>query len=215
MGNILLILLVILIFKLLFKNFGFLSEEEYKKKKEAVERFIGEENNCSSGDCTNNLTNNSSVFKRTLKIVPVNEVNKKNKEEFDDNIFLKSAEKAIIMITEAFSNKNLELLEKFSTKEMFLKFKTSVDQAIVDKISFKTAIIFFKEKSILKKFFPLNMKKIFVKINTDQINYIENENNIVTEGSKNKIQNVSEIWEFIQNDKNINFWFLNSIEEVN
>ena len=74
-------------------------------------------------------------------------------------------------------------------------------------IKYKTVIISIKNKEILD---VLNYDtKVILKLNMEQVNYVEDKDGNVISGSKDKIDNIEETWTFIKKDQ---MWLLDSIE---
>ncbi len=203
-----------LIFKILFNNFGFMPNGEDKKKDEAINCFIKNisSNNTKSTQSVIN-PNNKKFFENiyenyTNRIKNISNKNNK-KEEFNEELFKKTAEKAAVTILDAFNNKDLKILEQMLTKNMLEIFNKNIKEAEENKINYKTVIVSFDEINILEKNFESNPNYIEMGFKMKQINYAEdNENNVVL-GSKDRIDIIIENWTFIKT--NNNYWLLNSI----
>ncbi len=209
-----LLLMTALIFKILFNNFGFMPNGEDKKKDEAINCFIKNisSNNTKSTQSVIN-PNNKKFFENiyenyTNRIKNISNKNNK-KEEFNEELFKKTAEKAAVTILDAFNNKDLKILEQMLTKNMLEIFNKNIKEAEENKINYKTVIVSFDEINILEKNFESNPNYIEMGFKMKQINYAEdNENNVVL-GSKDRIDIIIENWTFIKT--NNNYWLLNSI----
>ena len=138
-----------------------------------------------------------------------------DKDEFDENKFLKSAEKVVGMVMDAFSEKRLDVLEKMLTTDLFQIFKKKIENSV--DIIYKSVIVAVTDKKIESKILDKKNKEITVRINTDQINYIENTQGEIINGSKDKIVKVEELWTFVKdqtkNQEN-DAWLLKSINNV-
>ena len=138
-----------------------------------------------------------------------------DKDEFDENKFLKSAEKVAGMVIDAFSEKRLDVLEKMLTTDLFQIFKKKIENSV--DIIYKSVIVAVTDKKIESKILDKKNKEITVRINTDQINYIENTQGEIINGSKDKIVKVEELWTFVKdqtkNQEN-DAWLLKSINNV-
>lgn len=212
---IILLILTIILFKILFNNFGFLPPNsiDNEKKNEAINKFI---NNLSSTKNTDGVKNNDKKIFEDIynnyvhKIKNVSNKNMPNKEVFNDDVFIKSAEKAVVMVLEAFTEKKFDILKRMLTKEMLIVFENNIKKAEINNYNYKTVIVSFEKVLIVEKDL-VQQNIVKVNLNMKQINYIEdNEGNIIS-GSKDKIKDVSENWTFIRSDIDRNFWLLKSI----
>lgn len=220
MNIIILLIAVIFVYKLLFSNFGLTSDEEKRKQNNVANNFIK--------NVTNTEPNNNS--KKVIVFGDIEEFNKiyknyinrvskqktlQDKDEFDENKFLKSAEKVAGMVIDAFSEKRLDVLEKMLTTDLFQIFKKKIENSV--DIIYKSVIVAVTDKKIESKILDKKNKEITVRINTDQINYIENTQGEIINGSKDKIVKVEELWTFVKdqtkNQEN-DAWLLKSINNV-
>lgn len=220
MNIIILLIAVIFVYKLLFSNFGLTSDEEKRKQNNVANNFIK--------NVTNTEPNNNS--KKVIVFGDIEEFNKiyknyinrvskqktlQDKDEFDENKFLKSAEKVVGMVIDAFSEKRLDVLEKMLTTDLFQIFKKKIENSV--DIIYKSVIVAVTDKKIESKILDKKNKEITVRINTDQINYIENTQGEIINGSKDKIVKVEELWTFVKdqtkNQEN-DAWLLKSINNV-
>lgn len=220
MNIIILLIAVIFVYKLLFSNFGLTSDEEKRKQNNVANNFIK--------NVTNTEPNNNS--KKVIVFGDIEEFNKiyknyinrvskqktlQDKDEFDENKFLKSAEKVVGMVMDAFSEKRLDVLEKILTTDLFQIFKKKIENSV--DIIYKSVIVAVTDKKIESKILDKKNKEITIRINTDQINYIENTQGEIINGSKDKIVKVEELWTFVKdqtkNQEN-DVWLLKSINNV-
>ena len=220
MNIIILLIAVIFVYKLLFSNFGLTSDEEKRKQNNVANNFIK--------NVTNTEPNNNS--KKVIVFGDIEEFNKiyknyinrvskqktlQDKDEFDENKFLKSAEKVVGMVIDAFSEKRLDVLEKMLTTDLFQIFKKKIENSV--DIIYKSVIVAVTDKKIESKILDKKNKEITIRINTDQINYIENTQGEIINGSKDKIVKVEELWTFVKdqtkNQEN-DAWLLKSINNV-
>ncbi len=209
-----LLLMTVLIFKILFNNFGFMPNGEDKKKDEAINCFIKNISSNSTKTTQNTINSNNKKFFENIYENYTNRIknisNKNNKKEgFDEELFKKTSEKAVITILDAFNNKDLKILEQMLTKDMLAIFNKNIKEMEEKQINYKTVVISFDEISILEKNFESNPNCIKVALKMKQINYAEdNEKNVVL-GSKDKVGDIGEIWTFVKTDNN--YWLLNFI----
>ena len=206
-----LLFLTILVFSTLFKSFGFTMNQE---KEQAVKNFV----NKISGDNTvdGQIVRKEGIFSsntktktntNNLKTIYNNYANKKN-VVFDKESFLKSSEKAVTIILDYFSNENLEFLKNLLTDDMYKTFEKHINENKEKKIKYKTVVLSIKDKEIVD--ITEYDTKIRVKFTMDQFNYVEDYDGNLINGSKDKAQNISEIWTFVKSQNNM--WLLSSIE---
>ena len=216
----LLLLLTLLIFKTLFSNFGVTTNDD---KDRAIKDFVKKisTNNAIDGEVVNNQKTEKTTklpedIKNNLSNMYNNYINNKktvehgteNKPEtFNRDLFLKSSEKAVVSILNYFSEENLDYLKMLLTEDMYKIFERQILQNKEKEIKYKTVIISIKNKEILD---VLNYDtKVILKLNMEQVNYVEDKDGNVISGSKDKIDNIEETWTFIKKDQ---MWLLDSIE---
>ena len=213
MYSIILLLLVVVIFKILFKTFGYINDEEARRKNEAIKTFL---NLYNSGKLQRDMDDEKSANDTKVIIsVSNNSDNDKNFNSiinFDDKIFLKIVEKIIVNFIEFFNDKKLNEIKNMCSESLFNNLSANMKNLTDDGKEFKTTIINFKDKQILEKDFNSYNKYVKIKITTDQINYIKQGDNIIN-GYDNKVQSVSEVWKFVCDDVKNNVWLIDSIDE--
>lgn len=203
-----------LIFKILFSNFGFMPSSEDKKKDEAINCFIKNVSSSNTKPNKSKLSSNDKNFLENMykdytnRIKNISSKNKK-KEEFNEELFKKTSEKAVVTILDAFNKKDFKILEQMLTKQMLEVFNKNIKEAEEKGFNYRTVVICFDEINILEKDFENMPNSIKLNLKMKQINYAEdNESNLVL-GSKDKITTVAENWTFVKNDNN--YWLLKSI----
>lgn len=221
MNIIILLVLTILLYRLLFSNFGFMSEKDKKRQEEAVSNFMKNMNKSpENGDILiigdketfDKMYNN---YKEKIR-VKISKTEKK-REEFDEKAFIKISEKVITKISEAFSEKNIQALEKMLTKDLFKIFKEKIDN--MHNQIYKSVIVYFKDISIENKKITKKSKIVSLRVKTEQVNYIEDESGNIVSGSKDKSSEITELWTFIESQSTDNgvpvvVWLLESIDNV-
>jgi predicted lipid-binding transport protein (Tim44 family) len=198
-----------------------MTKEEYNKREEAVQGFVKQQGRVPPSCSCFRAKKMKEISVCNLK--PVKNANisssmeTKTKEEFNDEIFLKSMEIAVTLIIDSFNSKNLENLENFCSKEMFNIFKQNIESSSKRKENYKTVIVRILDKQIVDKQLssPSRANYVSIKLKTEQINYVEDENNNVTQGSKDIVKTVEEIWTFGLLDQKEFLWELTSIQENN
>ena len=209
----LLLVVTILVFRVLFRKFGFTTTQDAMEKDEAIRRFIKEIGGNEVKGYSNESGGEDIKFFREI----YSNYSKKNKTEkgkvniFDDEIFLKLSEKAIVSILDAFSRNDMQTLKELLSPEMYSVFEKNILKNKQNDMFCKTVIVSIVDKKILNKTIGGGYNSISLLVDTQQINYIENSNGEVISGSKNRINKVKEVWNFVKTD-NDNYWLLNSIE---
>ncbi|MBR2141051.1 MAG: Tim44 domain-containing protein [Rickettsiales bacterium] len=209
----LLLVVTILVFRVLFRKFGFTTTQDAMEKDEAIRRFIKEIDGNEVKGYSNESGGEDIKFFREI----YSNYSKKNKTEkgkvniFDDEIFLKLSEKAIVSILDAFSRNDMQTLKELLSPEMYSVFEKNILKNKQNDMFCKTVIVSIVDKKILNKTIGGGYNSISLLVDTQQINYIENSNGEVISGSKNRINKVKEVWNFVKTD-NDNYWLLNSIE---
>ena len=223
MNIVILLVVVIFVYKLLFSNFGLMSDEEKRKQNDIANDFIKNVTNTGFNDTDKNekkvvIFGNIEEYNKIYKNY-INRVNKQKdpakKVDFDETKFMKSAEKAISMIMDAFSEKRLDVLEKMLVKELFQIFKNKIENS--NDLIYKVVVISVIDKSIESKIINKKNKTVALKVTTEQINYIENTQGELISGSKDKVIKITELWTFTQGqikDSQEYVWLLKSINNV-
>ena len=128
-----------------------------------------------------------SDLDKTLKEIP----------NFNKNAFLKSAEKAFQIITNAFNKGDVETLEMLVNKKIFKKFQEVIEKRKNENISAETDFIGFDKVEITAaKITAQKNAQISVEFVSEQVNVLRNSENEVIEGDENYIQNITDVWTF-------------------
>lgn len=218
----LLLLLTLLIFKTLFNSFGVTTTDDRDRAiKDFVKKISPTEENTINGEVVNNKKEKNKLpddIKNNLSNIYKNYINKKNnnstediienaQESFNRELFLKSSEKAVVSILNYFSEENLNYLKMLLTENMYEIFEKQILQNREKEIKYKTIIISIKNKEILD---VSNCDtKVVLKLEMEQMNYVEDKDGNVINGSREKVNNIEEIWTFVKKDQ---MWLLDSIK---
>ena len=218
----LLLLLTLLIFKTLFNSFGVTTTDDRDRAiKDFVKKISPTEENTINGEVVNNKKEKNKLpddIKNNLSNIYKNYINKKNnnstediienaQESFNRELFLKSSEKAVVSILNYFSEENLNYLKMLLTENMYEIFEKQILQNREKEIKYKTIIISIKNKEILD---VSNCDtKVVLKLEMEQMNYVEDKDGNVINGSREKVDNIEEIWTFVKKDQ---MWLLDSIK---
>jgi len=222
----------VIIFLKLRKEFGKTSDDD--KTREKIINVLAEDQKENGNKQIIDITaqvqkkkeepkKDNSFYSQNLKIL---HQELKKKVENDNKIkdilkdldlvqFLKGADNALEITIEAFSKKDLETLKSLLSKNLYLEFKKELDSAEKKKQNIKSSVIAVIKKSIADIRVKPKFVYIDVKFKTEQINFIEDEQNNIVAGNKNKIAIIEEIWSFKKesNPKIIN-WQIIGITDV-
>ena len=135
----------------------------------------------------------------------INSVDKNIKEELElclqrANVsavnFLNGANKAFKIITESFAKGDHNKLKPLLSDKILKKFRTAIVERKDKELTFSTKIISINKSNITTVSSSKNFVYITVEFFSEQINFILDKNNNVTEGSKDIINKVQDIWTF-------------------
>ncbi len=116
---------------------------------------------------------------------------------FAKSKFIKSAERAFQIITEAFNKGDVETLEMLVNKKLFKKFQEVIEQRKQDKVTAETDFIGFDKVEIAKANIKANqVAEITVEFVSEQVNILRDAEGKVIEGDENYIQNITDVWTF-------------------
>lgn len=116
---------------------------------------------------------------------------------FNKRRFLKSAEQAFQIITEAFNKGDVETLEMLVSKKLFKKFQEVIEARKRDNLTAETDFIGFAKVDISKaKIKADKTAEITVEFVSEQVNILRDAQGSVIEGDENYIQNITDVWTF-------------------
>lgn len=130
---------------------------------------------------------------------PLSELDKTLMEipSFNKAKFLKSAENAFRIITEAFNKGDAETLEMLVNKKLFKKFQQVIEERKQNNLSAETDFIGFDKVEITKaKISADKVAEITVEFVSEQVNILRDAQGTVIEGDENYIQNITDVWTF-------------------
>lgn len=113
--------------------------------------------------------------------------------------FITGAEGAFELALEAFSKGNKDALEFLLSKDVYKGFASEVAAREKKDLKASFTLVSLAEPEILD--IELNGKKcqIVVKFDSEQINFVENAEGEIVEGSKSDIENIADTWTFERN----------------
>ena len=212
-----LLIITLFLFKMLFNTFGFTTMQDANKRDEAIKKFIKnvsykEDTNTKETQHKDKNEYDLQFFKNIYNnYADKKEETQKQEDTFDEAKFLKLSEKAIVAILNSFSNNNLEELKNLLSNKMFVTFEKNILENQQNNMFCKTVIVSINEKTILEKVISDCFSSIKLSLKMQQINYIEDNNNEVISGSKDKVNNIDEIWTFVKTNES-KYWLLDFIE---
>ena len=210
-----LLILTVILFKTLFSTFGFTTMQDINKRDEAIKKYIGNMSTDSKSKEKKQTKEEDIIFFKDIykNYTEKQEETKKqdNVTVFDEQKFLKLSEKAVVAILNSFSTNKLEELKELLTPKMFEIFEKNILENQKQDMFCKTVIVSVNEKNILEKVISDCFSSVKLSLKMQQINYIENTKGEVISGSKDRVNDIKEVWTFTKtsNDK---YWLLDSIE---
>ena len=195
-----LLLIVVVIFKFLFSNFGNLNERDISERDKILDQL-------------SRMMNNSGQNEIIIKDVSADD-NVDDRREIDiNNELINTAKKVVETVNLALSNNDEKVLSELLTKDLFMIFKKNIDENVINNRVFKTIVVSFEDVVISS----INMNSMNVKVVMNQINYIQDNNGNFLGGDKSKIVKVVENWEFVKNTDKTGLvpWLINNISECN
>lgn len=195
-----LLLIVVVIFKFLFSNFGNLNERDISERDKILDQL-------------SRMMNNGGQNEIIIKDVSVNDNVNDGREIDINNELINTAKKVIETVNLALSNNDEKVLSELLTKDLFMIFKKNIDENMINNRVFKTIVVSFEDVAISS----INMNSMNVRVVMNQINYIQDNNGNFLSGDKSKIVKVVENWEFVKNTDKTSLipWLINNISECN
>ncbi len=195
-----LLLIVVVIFKFLFSNFGNLNERDISERDKILNQL-------------SRMMNNGGQNEIIIKDVSADD-NADDRREIDiNNELINTAKKVVETVNLALSNNDEKVLSELLTKDLFMIFKKNIDENMINNRVFKTIVVSFEDVAISS----INMNSMNVRVVMNQINYIQDSNGNFLSGDKSKIVKVVENWEFVKNTDKTGLvpWLINNISECN
>jgi len=214
--------LAIFIFFKLRSQFGRVDEDQ---KREAIRRFLKEQADVESNQVVREEQDNSlkeiNPIKKPANISEIEtkslQILDKLEPELRENVvavlkesnttafeFVNGASKAFEMVINAYCHDEKETLKLLLSDELFTKFSTAIDERISAGKVLNTHIISIDQVTIKEA--GINNDQATIKVNfvSKQIIYVEDTAKNVIEGSREKIEHVSDSWIFSRNIKTAN-----------
>ncbi len=206
------------IFFKLKSQFGKVDEDQ---KREAIKKFLKEQADITSSNDIKDMQDKELDGK---KLENEEKIDSRNKEIFDkltpklreDLIvvleksrvgaadFVDGASKAFEMIVSAFSSGNKDTLKALLSKDLFTKFASAIDDRTQKNTSLNTNVISIDQ--IVIKDAKLQNSKALISVNfiSKQISYVLDEKEELVDGSREDINEISDLWTFSRDTKSKN-----------
>lgn len=163
------------------------AEKLYKILKSEADKMKAAETKEAEELIPNDMGEPLSELDKTLMEIP----------NFKRDKFLRSAEQAFRIITEAFNKGDVETLEMLVNKKLFKKFKDVIETRKKDGIVAETDFIGFDNVDIVKANIKADkIAEITVEFVSQQVNVLRDADGNVIEGDENYIQNITDVWTF-------------------
>jgi|GEM_PF-1500766 len=121
---------------------------------------------------------------------------KKKMPEFKLQQFSDNAANAFEVILDAYAAGNKDLLKQLLDKNTYDGFAKAIDEREKQKSQPVQTLVSVEQSEVINIDLHKNIASIVVKFLSEQINFVRDSAGKVTKGSKNKIENVRDIWTF-------------------
>jgi predicted lipid-binding transport protein (Tim44 family) len=196
------------IFLKLNKNLGKIDDEEKKQIQEKISKRRQEiiEIQKQIAEPTKEMkVVNPSVVAEKIDDKTITHLDEKTKKVLEDifqkskitaDFFLSGAKSSFEMIIKAFGEGNLDILKFLLSDKIYQGFESAINQRKSLEHRLTTNLISIEKSEIVSANLVDNNASIVVKIISKQINYISNKEGNVTEGRKDEICEITDIWTF-------------------
>ena len=125
--------------------------------------------------------------------------------------FINGAKMAFEMIINAFSKDDSETLKNLLSEKIFQGFSLAIEERKTNEKKLTTNLISIDKVEILSAMLIENQASIVVKIISKQINYISDKEQVIIEGKKDEISEITDLWTFKKDIKSSNpNWFVSA-----
>lgn len=125
--------------------------------------------------------------------------------------FIKGAVAAFEMIIEAFASGEIVKIKALLSEKIYSQFEIAINQRKSTNQNFYTKILTIDESKIISAEMVGNFAQITVRFISKQINYVTSENGEITEGSKEEVNEVTDVWTFKKDCQSENpNWFISA-----
>ncbi len=216
MDLVILAIITAYIFFRLSKNLGKIDEEEkneiHKKlleRKKQIEDILNRaQQNSPSRNQEEKIIGASSTMQK--EFADLNQATQDNLTKIFEvcninyEFFINGAKMAFEMIINAFSKDDSETLKNLLSEKIFQGFNSAIEDRKTKEQKLTTNLISIDKVEILSGMLIENQASIVVKIISKQINYISDKEQKITEGTKDEIAEITDIWTFKKDVKSPN-----------
>ena len=168
-------------------NIVSLSQENYKNVTDAEEK---------------NELDEAELKKLSIELQKKVEDIKKINGDFSLNIFVKGAEKAFEIIINAFLQGDKKLIAQLSNEEVTDKFINEYQHLKKAENKLYINIVAIISSNVIAIKLNKNIANITVEFTSEQISYLEDKENKIVSGDKNKIEEIEDKWIFSKDISN-------------
>ena len=225
MDLVILAIITAYIFYRLSKNLGKNDEEEkneiHKKlfeRKKQIEEILNRAQQNSSAQTQNKEEKIIGASSTTQKeFADLNQATQDNLTKIFEvcninyEFFINGAKMAFEMIINAFSKDDSETLKNLLSEKIFQGFSLAIEERKTNEKKLTTNLISIDKVEILSAMLIENQASIVVKIISKQINYISDKEQVIIEGKKDEISEITDLWTFKKDIKSSNpNWFVSA-----
>lgn len=212
-----LFLTIFFIFKL--KNVLGTRDGDDEARQRAIKEFMKQKNESENSNNVIDITETLKPDSLNLKLnfdISNNTKFALSKVNFDQNKFLIGAENVVEIVNDAFSDNDLQALEKMLSKALFENFEKQIIKLREKSRKLKTSIVGIHNKKIDAIVVMNDIISIDVIFDMEQINFVEDSVGKIVMGSRKKINEITEKWSFLRSvNSKENFWIVKNIENLN
>ena len=110
--------------------------------------------------------------------------------------FIQGAKSAFEMTLNSFAKKDLKTLKLLLGEKLYTGFKNSIDSRKKEEETLYTEIVSINDGKIISANIDKNKAFITVEFTSKQINYLTDKKDVVTQGSKEQVNELKDIWTF-------------------
>lgn len=228
------VFLILVLAFLGFKLFSILGRRESDEDIERFKQFGSRESQASKPQEKPDFRNKASfqVSEKQMKMAeevevidPLKDINftdesikedfkliMKRDLSFDPQNFIEGAKSAFEMVLKAYCEKDRETLKFLLDKEIYDEFSERIAEDEQKKINHNINLVAVDIEEVQFAKLNTNVAKIGLKIQSEQINFVKNEDDEIIEGNTNDIDIVDDEWVFERNIKSSNpNWLITSL----
>ncbi len=133
--------------------------------------------------------------------------------KIDAKFFINGARSAFEMVLKAFAEGDLETLKLLLSVKIYQGFEGVVNQRKANSEALVTNLIAIEKSEIISASSLASLASITVRFTSKQINYLSNGAGEITQGVKNEIKEVSDVWTFMRDVSSTSpNWFVSATQ---